>query len=308
MELPDMKPGHFSRTALGATVIRALHLEFGDPVIFADRFADILVSEKDRERLIGVMLELISPANRHAALAIDDQGERSAFLLRALPFTANSPVIYRFSENHLEAARRRGVSPYVILGAGLDSHVLRNRDAPERLRVFEVDHPATQELKKNLLRGVDQTAADNTIFVPVDFEREDLRGNLLVAGFDSEQPVFVSWLNVTGYLSREAIMNTLASISSISAAGSGLVFDFYGEGILQQPDDDVARMIRASESVGEPITDGMPLDWLRARLSGLGYASIELARPEEIEDLRDLAQRNGYRFMRGCFFASAEKF
>jgi hypothetical protein len=43
-------------------------------------------------------------------------------------------------------------------------------------------------------------------------------------------------------------------------------------------------------------------------LSGLGYASIELARPEEIEDLRDLAQRNGYRFMRGCFFASAEKF
>jgi methyltransferase (TIGR00027 family) len=278
-----MRSGHFSQTALAATVIRAMHLEFGDPVIFADRFAGILVSEKDRERMLAIMLELISPADKHTALTIDDQRERSAFVLRALPFIANSLVVYRFSENRLEAARRRGVSQYVILGAGLDSYLLRNRDAPARLRVFEVDHPATQELKKNLLRRVDQNAGDGAIFVPVDFEREDLRDNLLAAGFDGEQPAFVSWLNVTGYLSREALLNTL------------------------QPDDDVARMIRASESVGEPITDGMPLDWLSARLSGLGYASIELARPEDIGDHQDLAQRNGYRFMRDCFIASAEK-
>ena len=302
-----MKPDHFSQTALAATVIRALHLEFGDPVIFADRFAGVLVSEKDRERMLAIMLKLISPADKHTALTIDDQRERSAFVLRALPFIANSLVVYRFSENHLEAARRKGVSQYIILGAGLDSYVLRNRDAPDRLRVFEVDHPATQELKKNLLRRVDQNAGDGAIYVPVDFEREDLRGNLLAAGFDSEQKVFVSWLNVTGYLSREAILNTLASISSISAAGSGLVFDFYGEGILQQPDDDVTRMIRTSESVGEPITDGMSLGWLRARLSGLGYANIELALPEDIRDYQDLAQRNGYRFMRDCYIASAER-
>jgi hypothetical protein len=63
--------------------------------------------------------------------------------------------------------------------------VWANRDAPGRLRVFEVDHPATQELKKNLLRRVDQNVGDSTIFVPVDFEREDLRSNLLAAGLFS---------------------------------------------------------------------------------------------------------------------------
>ena len=120
-----MKPRQFSETALGAAVIRALHLEFGDPIIFADRFAGALIPKNDRERVLVHMLDIISPADRRTALAIENHRERSAFVLRAIPFTATSLVTYRYAEDRLEAALRSGISQFVILGAGLDSSALR---------------------------------------------------------------------------------------------------------------------------------------------------------------------------------------
>jgi methyltransferase (TIGR00027 family) len=50
----------------------------------------------------------------------------------------------RFAEDSLAAAVSRGVRQAVILGAGFDTFALRNPHAALGLRVFEVDHPATQ--------------------------------------------------------------------------------------------------------------------------------------------------------------------
>jgi methyltransferase (TIGR00027 family) len=302
-----MKPRQFSETALGAAVIRALHLEFGDPIIFADRFAGALVPEKDRKRVLAHMLDLISPAERRTALAISDDRERSAFVLRTLPFTATSLVTYRYVEDRLEAALRRGVSQCVILGAGLDSTALRIPNKWPGVRIFEVDHPATQEFKKTLLKRLDLKTGDGARFVPVDFEQDDLRDELLAAGFKRDRPVFVSWLNVTVYLSQGAVSNALASISALSAVASELVLDFCGEDILKLRDDGVDRMFRTAEALGEPMGGGLSLDWLRETLSGLGYAGIELFRPEGLADLQASADRNAYRFMPGCYIATAVK-
>ena len=53
----------------------------------------------------------------------------------------------RLAEDVVEQSVNDGVTQYVILGAGLDSFVYRQRDLPDRLGVFEVDHPATQSWK-----------------------------------------------------------------------------------------------------------------------------------------------------------------
>src|SRR6202035_2376343 len=55
----------------------------------------------------------------------------------------------RFAEEHLAAAVARGVTQYVVLGAGLDTFAYRN-PFPD-LQVFEVDFPATQAWKRKLL-------------------------------------------------------------------------------------------------------------------------------------------------------------
>ena len=58
----------------------------------------------------------------------------------------------------------------MILGAGLDSFAYRRLDLAAVLRVFEVDHPATQQWKRARLRDLHVTLPDNLTFVPLDFE------------------------------------------------------------------------------------------------------------------------------------------
>ena len=107
----------------------------------------------------------------------------------------------RYSEDELGRAVAAGVSQCVVLGAGLDTFAYRNPYAG--LRVFEVDHPATQEWKQELLARAGITVPDSVTYVPVDFERESLAERLRAAGLGSEA-TFFSWLGVTPYLSREA--------------------------------------------------------------------------------------------------------
>jgi methyltransferase (TIGR00027 family) len=56
----------------------------------------------------------------------------------------------RVAENLVEQALAEGVQQYVILGAGLDSFAYRRVDLLDRLRVFEVDHPASQQASRSL--------------------------------------------------------------------------------------------------------------------------------------------------------------
>jgi O-methyltransferase involved in polyketide biosynthesis len=62
-------------------------------------------------------------------------------------------------------------------------------------------------------------------FAPVDFERQTLAGGLAGAGFKTDRSAFFSWLGVVPYLTRDAVMETLAFVSRLPA-GSGIVFDY----------------------------------------------------------------------------------
>ncbi len=71
----------------------------------------------------------------------------------------------------------------MILGAGLDTFAFRSGLAA-RVRVFEVDHPATQDWKRGRVAGSaegaerpESTGGRRVTFVPVDFGRDSLRGH-----------------------------------------------------------------------------------------------------------------------------------
>ena len=109
----------------------------------------------------------------------------------------------RYAEDIVEQQAGTGVGQYVILGAGLDTFAYR-RPGPG-LRVFEVDHPATQAWKQRGLAGLGVAIPDNLVFVPVDFERQELGPALEEAGFALAEPAVFSWLGVTMYLTPDAI-------------------------------------------------------------------------------------------------------
>lgn len=130
----------------------------------------------------------------------------------------------RFAEDVLaDGVRENGVRQALILGAGLDTFALRN--PYPNLRVFEVDHPATQSWKRELLAAAGLGAPETLSFVPVDFERQWLRQQLLHAGFDFAIPTAIAWLGVVPYLTREAFAATARVLGRVPA-GSSLVFDY----------------------------------------------------------------------------------
>jgi methyltransferase (TIGR00027 family) len=130
----------------------------------------------------------------------------------------------RFAEDSLDMAVARGVRQVVILGAGLDTFALRNPHAALGLRVFEVDHPATQAWKRDRLGRANLAIPATLTFTPVDFTRQDLAKELTGAGFDAGQPAFFIWLGVVVYLKREAISSILQFIAGLPRAE--VVFDY----------------------------------------------------------------------------------
>jgi methyltransferase (TIGR00027 family) len=124
----------------------------------------------------------------------------------------------------LSRAVERGIRQIVILGAGLDTFALRNPHGARQIRIYEVDHPATQAWKGQRLAEAQIALPPWLILVPVDFERDDVGEKLVAAGFQQNSPAFFTWLGVVPYLTRDAIGRTLDYMSSIQ--NSEVVFDY----------------------------------------------------------------------------------
>ncbi|MEV6824559.1 SAM-dependent methyltransferase [Amycolatopsis sp. NPDC051102] len=190
------------RTAFTAAAARAAHLLVdAEPVIFSDTLAAPLLGDQAEELLAYHRMH-----TTHPVLA----GARAEAVCRS-----------RFAEGRLTRSNS-GIDQYVILGAGLDSFAYRSTS--RRFRVFEVDLPATQAVKRELLAAAGVAEPASVTFVPVDFEAEPVRERLVQCGLDPFRPVFVSWLGVTMYLTRPAIAATLTDLGGL-APGSEIVAD-----------------------------------------------------------------------------------
>ena len=203
---PTAGPAQPSQTALRAAAARAAHLIVDDePALHRDTLAYALLGER-AEELVGY----------HRA-----HGDHLVLRTARTAATTRS----RFTEDRLAEAVRRGTTQYVLLGAGLDSFAYRCEPAGP-LRVFEVDHPASQAAKRRCLAAAGVTEPPHVAFVPADFETASPLQRLADAGFDPGRPALVSWLGVTMYLSRTAIAAVLAEVGGL-APGTELVGDYF---------------------------------------------------------------------------------
>jgi methyltransferase (TIGR00027 family) len=196
-----MKPDQPSRTALLIARQRAAHQVLDRGSILHDPFAMKILREDEKD--------VLQFANKHPLASIG-----------RLFSTARS----RIAEDALSDAVERGVRQIVILGAGLDTFALRNPHGALEIRIYEVDHLATQAWKRERLAEAQIELPPSLILVPVDFERDDLGEKLVAAGFQQNSPTFFTWLGVVPYLTQEAIARTLDYISSIP--NSEVVFDY----------------------------------------------------------------------------------
>jgi len=209
-----MLPFSPSATARRVALIRAAHQLWDSPRVLDDPVA---------LRLVG--------AQAGAALARGGLKKHSRLLrsLRAF-LVARS----RFAEDQLAQSLARGVRQYVVLGAGLDTFAYRNPHAAAGLRVWEVDHPATQAYKREQLAAAGIAVPDSTAYVPIDFRAQSLAAQLQRHGFDAQQPSFFSWLGVSMYLEPATVLDTLRWVATATPPGSAIAMD-YMPPMAQQP-------------------------------------------------------------------------
>jgi len=250
-----MIEGESSRTAERMALERAAHQVADSPVVFADPLA----------------IRMLRPEQ---AAALRDHPDR----FHGSPITKRMRAIVvvrsRIAEDEIARAADRGVTQYVVLGAGLDTFAYRNPHA--NVRVFEVDQPSTQRLKHERLSAAGIAVPENLTRVPFDFTRQTLPDALAAAGFDRTRPAVFAWLGVVMYLERLDAIETLRYISTLPT-GTAVVFDY-----ALPPEATpwpirwfYRRTLRHFARQGEPWISFFAPVPLLAELSQLGFTEIE---------------------------------
>jgi methyltransferase (TIGR00027 family) len=248
-----MQHGQASVTALGAAGHRAAHQVLERGFVFADPLA----------------LRILGPDADHAIALAKERSERRPLRL----FIA---MRSRFAEDSAAHAIEKGVRQILVLGAGLDTFAYR-LERTRDLRVFELDHPATQAEKRRRLTEAQIAEPAHVSYVAHDFESGSMTAALKAAGLDPDKGAFVLWLGVTPYLTEEAVFATLGELASWPG-GAEVVFDYANppEAAAEPGARDFHReMAERVAASGEPFRCYFVSDALHARARGLGFSDIE---------------------------------
>jgi methyltransferase (TIGR00027 family) len=257
-----MREGQSSTTADRVAIERAAHQLLDSPLLLIDPLA----------------LKVI---DAEQAAALQNHPERHDVSPFAKGLRAVVVVRSRVAEDEIARAAAAGVAQYVVLGAGLDTFAYRNPHPT--VRVFEVDHPVTQRLKRERLAAAQIDAAGRVSFVPCDLTQDPLPAALAAAGFDSARPAVFAWLGVVMYLERSQVMQIFGDIASLPP-GTAVIFDYalppdalpWFQGMFYR------AVLDHVAAVGEPWRSFFEPGPLAADLSRLGFSDIEDLGPDEI--------------------------
>lgn len=199
--MPGTRTAAPESTATRVALWRAMHVQVDPrPHVFEDEIGLRLVAPGDDWRARPDM-------DQHAT-----RRTRASMVARA-----------RLVEDLVAEQAGRGVSQYVILGAGLDTFAQRRPEIASGLRMFEVDQPGPQAWKRRRLAEIGFGVPEWLRFVPVDFEvGPSWWERLTAAGFDPTRPAVVVCAGVTMYLTRDATTAMLRQVAAL-ASGSTLV-------------------------------------------------------------------------------------
>ena len=275
-----MKQSKPFRTGELSAIMRAIHQTADEePRILADPVAP---------RLLDIMCK--------------DDAWIASFLEHpfAKAWRAGFLVRNRYAEDCLEEGVEQGLRQYVILGAGLDTFAFRQPPWASSLCVYEVDLPATQRWKCELLAAAGIPIPANLRFVPIDFEKTSLADALRAANFEFGSGTFCSWLGVTQYLTEKAIRGTLEFVLTLPHH-SEIVFSFIlpPEAVPDVEAQALLTAARKAAEIGEPWLSTFRPGELKALLRAMGFSGVVHLTPEEVHNRYFQSRRDGLKARHG---------
>lgn len=204
----------------------------------------------------------------------------------------NSPGSYeyvsartRFFDDLFVPALKTQIPQIVILGAGYDTRAIRFQELLNGTRIFELDAPTTQSEKLKLLGKSKTPIPDNLHFVPIDFERDDLKQILFRAGYDPTARCMFLWEGVTMYITEEAVNRTLSFVRYNSGPGSSIAFDYIYNSVIEGKcsyygAEEISEIVKKG---GEAFSFGIKEGGIEEFLESKGYIPIALYSPKLLE-------------------------
>lgn len=189
--------------------------------------------------------------------------------------TATITSRIRFVDDCLAGSLQDGIEQLVILGAGYDSRAYRF-DTLRSRRVFEVDHPATQRLKKRKLAKIFGHLPGHVAFVPVDFEKEPFIPKLRGAGYRQDLKTLFIWEGVCKYLTAGAVGDLLAQVSANACKGSAIVFDYLFQSMVDKSSGSplAEKILDFQAKKGEPFIFGLPEERTERMVMEKGFSNV----------------------------------
>ncbi len=190
----------------------------------------------------------------------------------------------RYFDEALLQESRAGIEQLVVLGAGYDSRPLRFRDLLRGISIFEIDHPATQARKQQMLKRAGKAGPPNLCYLPVDFNKKPLRQALADHGFAMQKRTLFLWEGVSYYLSQQVVEDVLDFVGDC-APGSSVVFDYATKRFVNGDastygSKQVARWLKR---IREQFLFGLDAAEIEGFLRHRGLRLISDLGPEELE-------------------------
>lgn len=201
----------------------------------------------------------------------------------------------RYIDDYLLEFINKGLEQLVILGAGYDSRAYRLGGLKNKVSIFEVDHPATQSVKKEKLQEIFQVLPDHVTYVPVDFHKDNLPSCLSENGYDRHLTTLFIWEGVTMYVAPEGVDETLAFISQNSGKESAVIFDYtYHEVVAGTYERKEAQeWLRIPKKSDEPLLFGIRKGQTEPFLSERNFCHINIITNDYFNDTYFIGANHG---------------
>ncbi|MEF7560609.1 class I SAM-dependent methyltransferase [Bacillus thuringiensis] len=281
-----MKKGEASITSLVSAFGRAYHNEFDNPKIFDDYVAKDFISQKERIDIEMNMVQGIHFFNTDIAQQFQDNPQEILKWITQVQLSPTPLARAAYCERVLLHEVALGAKQYVILGAGLDTFSFRHRELENKIEIFEVDHPSTQQFKKERIEEAEFEIPNNLHFISMDFTKGFSYEQLRNKGFENKK-TFFSLLGVSYYLTKEELSSLIECLFEMVPEGSSIVFDYPDENLFTEKglSNRVENMVKMAAIGGEPMKSCFSYDEMEALLEKAGLLIYEHLSPEDIHTL-----------------------
>lgn len=173
-----------------------------------------------------------------------------------------------------------------FLGAGYDTRAIRFQHLTKDSVIYELDAPTTQSEKKKYFERNKVQLPENIVFVPINFNTDDLEQTLLSHGYNPTEKSLFIWEGVTMYINQESVKETLSFIKDNSGIGSTIAFDYFYDSVINGTSNSFGakELSDSASKLGEKFNFGIEEGRIGEFLKENDFLLLEHYTPIEFEE------------------------